>query len=48
MTAIGVGGWQKNVLLFFRLPKRRAAIVVTPVIRTYKGNLRLLIIISEI
>ena len=22
---------------FFRLPKRRAAIVVTPVIRTYKG-----------
>lgn len=33
---------------FFRLPKRRAAIVVTPVIRTYKGNLRLLIIISEI
>ena len=32
---------------FFRLPKRRAATVVTPVIRAYKGNLRLLIIISE-
>ena len=46
MTAISGEGCRKMVF-FFRFFERRAATVVTPVIHADKGNLRLLIMISE-
>ena len=46
MTAISVEGCRKMVF-FFRFFERRAATVVIPVIHADKGNLRLLIMISE-
>ena len=46
MTAISVEGCRK-MLFIFRFFERRAATVVTLVIHADKGNLRLLIMISE-